>query len=107
MALTQKQIEKMVSSPSVGVVTYQAHALTSELSRINDKEYLAEACKIRDVFSCIAEYVLEELWDLQQAVEKSDLQSRTWAWCFTISIPTYGTCGQVLRSSLRPEFRWP
>ena len=66
MKPTQEQIDKMISCPSLGAVTYQACSVVRELDRINPEEYLAQACKIRDVFLCIVEYILEELWDLSK-----------------------------------------
>ena len=77
MAITAKQLEKMVASPSVGAVTYQACALLRGLERINHEEYLPQACRIRDVFFCIVDYVLEETWDLQKACEASSSPPET------------------------------
>lgn len=71
MSSTSEQIEKLVASPSVSAVTYQALALIRELEGINHEEYLLQACRIRDVFLCIVDYVLEELWDLQTVIELS------------------------------------
>jgi dCTP deaminase len=65
MPLPPEQLGKMISSPSIGAVAYQASALIHELKRINKEEYLDEACQIRDVFLCIAEYIQEQLWDLK------------------------------------------
>src|SRR5712692_627099 len=62
MALDAAQIASLVVSPSLGGVTYQAASLLRQLARINDQEYLPDACKIKDVFECIAEHVLDELW---------------------------------------------
>ena len=69
MALNQQQFEKMVSAPSTGAITYQARALIQALERINEKEYLPQACQIRDIFLCTIDYVLEELWNLQKAAD--------------------------------------
>jgi dCTP deaminase len=57
-------IEKLVGNPSLGAVIYQARVLIRELERINDEEYPLQACRIRDVFLCWAEYILEKLWEL-------------------------------------------
>jgi dCTP deaminase len=49
-------------------MTYQADTLIRELQKLHPKEYLAQACKIRDVFLVIAEYVRDEL----QSLDASD-----------------------------------
>jgi dCTP deaminase len=64
-AAGRAQIDSLVASTSLGSVTYQAKTLLRQLGRINDQEYLPEACKIKDVFECIAEHVLAELWAMQ------------------------------------------
>src|ERR1035438_5570129 len=62
MSLDATQIASLVESPSLGAVTYQAASLLRQLGRINDQEYLPEACTIKEVFECIVEHVLDELW---------------------------------------------
>ena len=62
MPLGETQIASLVASPSLGAVTFQAASLLRQLARINDQEYLPEACRIKHVFECIAEHVLSELW---------------------------------------------
>src|SRR5882672_6702391 len=82
MPLEASQIELLVASPSLGAVTYQAASLLRQLARINDQEYLPEACRIKDVFECIAEHVFNELWEMHnpnrlfEALNDSDF-SRT------------------------------
>lgn len=60
----KEQINKLVASPSLGTVTYQAWALIQELKKLTDEEYPSQACHIRDVFLCFAEYILEQLLGL-------------------------------------------
>ena len=62
MPLDATQIASLVASPSLGAVTYQAASLRRQLGRINDQEYLPEACKIKEMFECVAEHVLDQLW---------------------------------------------
>jgi hypothetical protein len=64
MPLDAAQITSFVASPSLGAVTYQAASLLRQLARINDQEYLPEACKIKELFECIAEHVLDQLWEM-------------------------------------------
>lgn len=71
MSLSSEQIDRIVTCPSVGAVTYQACALIRELEGIHEIEYLPQACRIRDVYLCITEYILTELWDLQNLAESS------------------------------------
>jgi deoxycytidine triphosphate deaminase len=59
------QIGSLVASPSLGAVTYQAQSLLRQLSRINDQEYLPEACTIRDLFACITEHIRDALWAMR------------------------------------------
>ena len=61
MPLDGSQIDLLVSSPSLGAITYQAAYLLKQLARINDQEYLPEACRIKHVFECIAEHIFDEL----------------------------------------------
>jgi dCTP deaminase len=79
MALTHQPIEKMISSPSIGAITYQARALIRELERMTEKEYLPQACRIKDVFLCIIDYVLGELTDLQEITDVSPASETTLA----------------------------
>jgi hypothetical protein len=65
MSFATEQMGKMISSASIGAVAYQASSLISELRRINKEEYLEQACQIRDVFLCIAEYIEQQLWELK------------------------------------------
>ena len=39
----------------------------SQLSRVNDQEYLPEACRIKELFECIAEHVRDELWAMHSS----------------------------------------
>ncbi len=64
MPLTPAQIEKLISSSSVGALAYQAHGLVRELLRFNDEEFPQQTCRLRDVFLCVAEYTLDQLWGL-------------------------------------------
>src|ERR1022692_1126804 len=66
------QIELLVASSSLGAVTYQAASLLRQLARINDQEYLPEACRIKEVFECIAEHVLDQLWAMHSADQLFD-----------------------------------
>jgi hypothetical protein len=50
--------------PFPGAATYQARVLVEELKSIHDGEYPVEACNIRDLFLCLAEYIVEQLWSL-------------------------------------------
>jgi hypothetical protein len=75
MPLEASQIALLVASPSLGAVTYQAASLLRQLARINDQEYLPEACRIKDVFECIAEHVFDELW----AMHNQTSYSKPWA----------------------------
>jgi dCTP deaminase len=84
MAPSSAHLEKLITNPSLGATTYQACALVKELERINEQEYLLEACKIRDVFLCIVDYVVTELWDLQKTAEglpdpPVSIMARVWA----------------------------
>jgi hypothetical protein len=65
MPLDAPQIASLVASPSLGAITYQANWLLRQLSRVNEQEYLPEACKLKEIFECIAEHVLNELWAMQ------------------------------------------
>jgi hypothetical protein len=69
MAPISEQLDKLISFPSLGATSYQACALVRELERINDWEYLPQACQIRDVFLCIIDYVATELCDLGNTAE--------------------------------------
>ena len=64
MPLDAEQIASLVASPSLGAVTYQAASLLRQVGQINDQEYLPEACKIKELFECIAEHVLDQLWEM-------------------------------------------
>jgi len=66
MPLEASQIDLLVASSSLGAVTYQAASLLRRLARVNDQEYLPEACKVKEVFECIAEHVLDELWAMRK-----------------------------------------
>src|SRR5712692_1988095 len=70
MALDAAQIASLVVSPSLGGVTYQTASLLRQLGRINDQEYLPDACKIKEVFECIAEHVLDELWAMHNPYQQ-------------------------------------
>jgi dCTP deaminase len=62
--LNEKQARDLVLCPSLGAATYQARVLVEELKSIRDGEYPVEACDIRDLFLCLAEYIVEQLWGL-------------------------------------------
>ena len=62
MPLDAAQITSLVASPSLGAVTYQAVSLLGQLGRINDQEYLPQACKLKEAFESIVEHVLHQLW---------------------------------------------
>ncbi len=62
--LNENQARALVLCPSLGAATYQARVLVEELKSIRDGEYPAEACNIRDLFLCLAEYIVEQLWEL-------------------------------------------
>lgn len=69
MPLSEAQVKSLVESPCLGAVVSQACALIQALERITEEEYLGEACRIRDVFLCIADYVLEQLWELHDPAD--------------------------------------
>jgi dCTP deaminase len=62
--LTTEQINQLISSSSLGAISYQACCLINELERINDEEYPIQARIIRDVFLCVVEHIKDELWKL-------------------------------------------
>jgi dCTP deaminase len=64
MPLDAAQITSLVASPSLGAVTYQAVSLLGQLDRINDQEYLPQACKLKEAFESIVEHVLDQLWGM-------------------------------------------
>ena len=72
MPLDATQIATFVASPSLGAVTYQAASLLRQLARINDQEYLPDACRIKEVFECIAEHVLDQLWAMHNPARLFD-----------------------------------
>lgn len=74
MPLAEAQLKSLVESPCLGAVTSQACALIQALERITEEEYLGEACRIRDVFLCIADYVLQQLWGLHDPTDPSALR---------------------------------
>jgi len=69
MTLDDVQSKAFVEAPSVGAVTYQARVLITELKGINEEEYPHEACRIRNVLLCLAEYILGQLWDLYDSTD--------------------------------------
>ncbi len=69
MPLDAAQIASLVASPSLAAVTYQAASLLRQLARINDQEYLPEACKIKEVFECIAEHIHDQLWAMRDPTQ--------------------------------------
>lgn len=64
MPLNEIEIKQLVFSPSLGAVAYQGYLLTQQLNRITDEEYSPQACIIRDVLLCYAEFCLDELLKL-------------------------------------------
>jgi len=73
MPLSDSDVERLVSSPSLSGAIYQTRTLINELERINNEEFPYEACLIRDVFLCIAEHILEELRALHDPGEPFEL----------------------------------
>jgi len=69
MPMDAAQITLLAASPSLGAVTYQALSLLEQLQKINDQEYLPEACRLKELFQCIAEHVLNELWGMHDPGE--------------------------------------
>jgi len=64
--LDELQTRRLITSPSLGAVTYQAQFLVHQLQCMNDEEYpTREAQRIRDVFLCLAEYLADQLAQLQ------------------------------------------
>jgi hypothetical protein len=72
MPLDSTQIDVLVASPSLGTITYQAISLLRQLDRINSLEYLPEACNIKEMFECLAEHVLSELWAMRSPDQMFD-----------------------------------
>jgi len=64
MALTQKHLEVLVKSPSLGAITYQSHAIIHELARIKRPKYPEQACQIRDVLWSLTDYIRDELTEM-------------------------------------------
>jgi dCTP deaminase len=62
--LNENQAREVVLWPSLRAATYQARVLVEELKSIRDGEYPVEACNTRDLFLCLAEYIVEQLWGL-------------------------------------------
>lgn len=64
----EKTLDGLVRSPSIGAIKYQAKVLIAELQQVSDQDYPTQACRMRDVFLCVAAHVLEELETLAKSV---------------------------------------
>lgn len=63
------QIERSITLPSLEAIAYQAKALRDGLAEVNEEEYPVQARRMRDVFICLADYILEELWNLRDPAD--------------------------------------
>ena len=64
MPLSQRDLDRIVTLPSLLAVTYQAEIVIEQLSSVNGESFPHEALRVRDVLLCIAWRVLCELRDL-------------------------------------------
>ena len=63
-AISDNRLENLIRSPSLGAVSYQASHLVDSLREINEYDFPPQAQKLRDVFLCLAEYILGRLENL-------------------------------------------
>lgn len=64
MPLDDKNLTRLIASPSLSGITYQASALVGELERINDQDFPLQTRLVRDVFLSIAVHIQDELQTL-------------------------------------------
>jgi dCTP deaminase len=63
------QIERSITLPSLEAIADPAKALREGLAEVNEEEYPVQARRMRDVFICLADYILEELWNLRDPAD--------------------------------------
>lgn len=66
MPLKDSDLKSLMLWPSLRGVIYQATTLSAQLERINKEEFPPEACLVKDVFQCLAAYILDELVAIQK-----------------------------------------
>jgi|ERR1035437_40388 hypothetical protein len=96
MTFSQRDLDRIVTLPSLGAVTYQAEFAIEQLSSITGPSFPREAHRVRDVLLCIASRVLGELRDLYDPADPRGLRGG------------HGNARRVrdLASCLRNLFAW-
>ena len=69
MPLDDTNLTRLIASPSLSGVTYQASELVNELHRINDQDFPLQTRLVRDVLLSIAEHIHDELQSLYDPLE--------------------------------------
>lgn len=80
MPLDDFSLTRLIASPSLSGVTYQASELVRELGRINDQEFPLQTRLVRDVLLSIAEHIhdeVQELYDPDNPLEPKGPSARS------------------------------